>query len=100
MNKVVSPFTAFLQDAAPASNSRVFNTAAKPVSLDDLIHELRQPLGVIDSLAYFIELTTTDDNIVPRLEHIKSMLVKVNHMLEDATERGVAEWPAALRERV
>lgn len=89
MNNVVSPFTALLRDAEPASDSRSFDTAANPVKLDELIHELRQPLGVIESLTYFIELTTTDENIVCRLEHIQSMLVKMHHMLEDASERGV-----------
>ena len=97
MNTVVSQFTAFLQDAEPARDKKVFETGANPVSLDELIHELRQPLSVIESLTYFIELTTTDEKIAPRLEHIQSMLAKVHHMLEDASERGVSEWPAHLR---
>ena len=94
MNTVVSQFTAFLQDVEPTGDQEVCNTGATPVNLDDLIHELRQPLGVIESLTYFIELTTTDDKIAPRLEHIQGMLAKIHHMLEDASERGVSEWPA------
>jgi signal transduction histidine kinase len=97
MNTFVSQFTAFLQDAEPAGHEEVRKTGASPVGLDDLIHELRQPLGVIESLTYFIELTTTDDKIAPRLEHIQGMLAKIHHMLEDASERGVSEWPAHAR---
>jgi hypothetical protein len=97
MNTVVAPFTAFLQDVEPSGHEEVLKTGANPVNLDELIHELRQPLGVIESLAYFIELTTTDDKIAPRLEHIQCMLAKVHHMLEDASERGVLEWPAHFR---
>ena len=99
MNTVVSPFDTLLQDADPADHKDNFESGANPVNLDELIHELRQPLGVIESLTYFIELTTTDEKIAPRLEHIQSMLAKVHHMLENASERGVSEWPASLPER-
>jgi hypothetical protein len=97
MNTVVSQFTAFRQDAELADNREGFQTGVNPVTLDELIHEIRQPLGVIESLTYFIELTTTDEKIGPRLDHIQSMLAKVHHMLEDASERGVSEWPAQMR---
>jgi|GEM_PF-4345610 len=93
MDTVVSPFTAFLQDADPADRTGNLHSGANPVTFDEFIHELRQPLGVIESLTYFIELTTSDEKIAPRLEHIQSMLVKVHHMLEDANERGISEWP-------
>jgi hypothetical protein len=96
MNTVVSPFTSFLPDVVPAGDDADLNTGASPVHLDELIHELRQPLGVIESLAYFIDLTTIDEKIRPRLEHIQSMLTKVHYMLEDASEKGVREWPAHL----
>ena len=94
MNTVVSQFTAFLPDVEPAGDPQLSNAGATPVHLDELIHELRQPLGVIESLTYFIELTTTDDKIRPRLEHIQSMLTKAHHILENASEQGVSEWPA------
>jgi hypothetical protein len=115
MSTVVSPFTAFLRDVEPLEDSEarrapgraaeeirsasplaafeVCETGASPVRLDELIHELRQPLGVIESLTYFIELTTSDEKIAPRLEHIQSMVAKVHHILADASERGIAERP-------
>ena len=97
MNTVVYPLTACLPDAEPAGIAVDPNTGANPVHLDALIHELRQPLGVIESLTFFMELTTTDDKIRPRLEQIQSMLTKVHQMLEDANERGVSQWPSRLR---
>ena len=98
MNSAVSPFNTFLPDVAPAAHSKVSSDGVNPVQLDELIHELRQPLSVIESLAYFIDLTTTDEKIRPRLEHIQSMLTKVHYMLEGASERGVCEWPAHLHQ--
>lgn len=96
MNTVVSPFTALLQDADPLKVTESPRSGVNPVNLDELIHELRQPLSVIESLTYFIELSTTDENISSRLEHIQSMLEKVHQMLEDASERGMSAWPAHL----
>jgi hypothetical protein len=89
MNTVVAPFNALRRDANSADGNEYLLSGANPVNLDDLIHELRQPLGVIESLTHFIELTTTDECIAPRLEHIQSMLVKVHGMLEDASGRGL-----------
>ena len=94
MNTVVSSFTDLLPDVDPADGTDIFISGVNPVNLDELIHELRQPLGVIESLTYFIELTTTDEKIAPRLEHIQCMLAKVHHMLENASERGMPAWPA------
>jgi hypothetical protein len=89
MNNVFSWFNALMRDADSADGNEFFVSGANPVNLDELIHELRQPLGVIESLTYFIELTTTDECIAPRLEHIQSMLVKIHHLLENASERGI-----------
>lgn len=89
MNTAFSWFNASPRDANSTDGSEFPNSGANPVNLDELIHELRQPLGVIESLTYFIELTTTDECIAPRLEHIQSMLVKIHHLLENASERGI-----------
>ncbi len=96
MNTVVPQFTAFLPDVEPADNEEVLNTGANPVDLDDLIHDLRQPLGAIESLTHFIELTATDDKIRPRLEQIHCMLAKIHKILDDANRQGVSQWPARL----
>lgn len=75
---------------------KVSLSGVTPVNLDEMIHELRQPLGVIESLTYFIEITTSDEAIAARLQHIQGMLAKVHHILEDASVRGVTESPATI----
>ncbi len=56
-----------------------------PVLLEDFIHELRQPLGVIDSLAYYLELTATDEKSSAHLERIRAMVSQANRILERAS---------------
>lgn len=92
----VSPFTSQLLDASPAADEKLLAPGVSPVNLDDFIHELRQPLGVIESLTYFIEISTTDESIAPRLQHIQSMLAKAHHILQDASARGVSQLPAVM----
>jgi signal transduction histidine kinase len=48
---------------------------------DDLLHELRQPLSVIDSLAYYLELTCTDENAKPRLKQIQAMVNEASRII-------------------
>jgi len=55
------------------------------VPLEDFIHELRQPLGVIDSLAYYLELTATDEKSSLHLERIRAMVAQANRILERAS---------------
>ncbi|HEY6990334.1 MAG TPA: hypothetical protein VH369_18210 [Bryobacteraceae bacterium] len=82
-----SPFNALLQDASLAhadAPSRPL-TGANPVFSNDLVHELRQPLGVIDSLAYYLELTATDEKSSCHLQRIRAMVAQTNRILERAT---------------
>jgi signal transduction histidine kinase len=84
-----SPFNALLQDvslAHPDIASRQL-TGANPVFSNDLLHELRQPLGVIDSLAYYLELTATDDKSNCHLRRIRAMVAQTNRILERAVDR-------------
>lgn len=89
MNNVASPFNVVTQDAPLAHrellslNSRL--TGANPVLSEEIIHELRQPLGVIDSLAYYLELTSADENSCRHLEKIRAMVSQVNGILERAS---------------
>jgi signal transduction histidine kinase len=53
-------------------------------SIDDLAHALRQPLGTIESLAYYLELTTEDDQICRHLRQIRLMVDRASRILEDA----------------
>jgi len=84
-----SPFNALLQEASLAHAdipSRPL-TGANPVFSNDLVHELRQPLGVIDSLAYYLELVATDEKSCSHLQRIRAMVAQTNRILERAVDR-------------
>jgi signal transduction histidine kinase len=50
-------------------------------SLEEAVHELRQPLSVIESLAYYLELTSNDEAASKHLRHIQAMVVQANSIL-------------------
>jgi hypothetical protein len=85
----ISPFDELRQDA-PLAHCDVVSrqvTGANPVFSTDLLHELRQPLGVIDSLAYYLELTVTDEKSCPHLQRIRAMVAQASCILERASAR-------------
>jgi hypothetical protein len=87
MNKVVPPFKLIGQDV-PLAHSDAMTcvlTGANPVLSEEIIHELRQPLGVIDSLAYYLELTAADEKLYAHLEQIRAMVSQAHHILERAS---------------
>jgi hypothetical protein len=86
MNKVAPPFNVVTQDA-PLAHREIISrlTGAIPVLSEEIIHELRQPLGVIDSLAYYLELTSADEKICANLEKIRAMVSQANGILERAS---------------
>jgi signal transduction histidine kinase len=57
-------------------------------SLEDLAHELRQPLGVIESIAYFLEITAESDRLRGHVQHIQAMVLQANRILEQASNGG------------
>jgi signal transduction histidine kinase len=84
MNKVAPPFSVVTQDV-PLARREVISrklTGASPVFSEEIIHELRQPLGVIDSLAYYLELTTADEKIFAHLKQIRAMVSQADRILE------------------
>lgn len=54
------------------------------MALQEVSHELRQPLGVIESLAYYLELTSTDERTRGHLQRIQAMVLQANRVLERA----------------
>lgn len=56
-----------------------------PFSMDELAHELRQPLSTIESLAYYLELTAESDHIRGQLERIRLMVDRANQILAQAS---------------
>ncbi len=53
-----------------------------PAALHDLLHEIRQPLGVIESLAYYLELTASEERVRVHLQRIQAMVAQANRILE------------------
>jgi signal transduction histidine kinase len=87
MNKVAPPFNLTTQDV-PLAHREIFTrklAGAIPVLSEEIIHELRQPLGVIDSLAYYLELTAVDERLYAHLEQIRAMVSQANRILERAS---------------
>ena len=51
-------------------------------SFDDLAHDLRQPLSVIEALAYYLEITSGDEKVCAHLQRIQAMVSEANCILE------------------
>jgi hypothetical protein len=61
------------------------NPSTDAISFEDFIHDLRQPLGVIESLSFFLELTSTNStNSGPHLRKIRVMVHQAHRILEAA----------------
>ena len=85
MNEVALQFNPMRQDVSLAHGDvPSITTGVNPVFSEDLIHELRQPLGVIDSMAYYLELKAIDERSCAHLAQIRSMVCQVNRILERA----------------
>ncbi|MBV8069403.1 MAG: hypothetical protein JO270_05820 [Acidobacteriaceae bacterium] len=78
----VSPFAIPGQEVSSAQSDVA---GVHPDTLDQLIHELRQPLSVIESLAYYLELTVSDNTCCTHLQKIRLMLLKAHAILEQAS---------------
>jgi signal transduction histidine kinase len=84
MNQIFNPVSAPGQDALLG---RLDLTPpqirhSKDTALEELAHELRQPLGVIESLAYFLEITAEDEQLCGHLQRIQAMVVQANRILD------------------
>ena len=84
MNDVLSQVAMARQDATLARGITKGNQIAgvSPAALDDLVHELRQPLSAIDSLAYFLEITSPDDKVRGHLQRIQAMVSRAHGILD------------------
>ena len=54
----------------------------RPASIDELAHDLRQPLSVIETLAYYLEITSPDQKVCGHLRHIQAMVAQANTILD------------------
>jgi len=92
MNQQLSPHIPFTPQDGSVTRSSVNSRQAslKALSFDEFVHELRQPLGVIESLAYYLELTSHDEKVNAHLQRIQLMVLQVNRILERACVPEVA----------
>jgi len=88
MNEVLSKFSLPRQDVSLARGELRGGQFAgvSPAALNDLLHELRQPLGIIESLAYYLELTSTDEKIRINAQRIQAMVLQAHGILERAAD--------------
>lgn len=52
--------------------------------LEDLIHELRQPLSTIENLAFYLQLVSSDSTVCGHSERIQELVAEANRILEHA----------------
>ena len=95
MDELANQYSVSRQDGDLARGGRENRREAvgvSPVALEKLIHDLRQPLGAVDSIAYFLELTVTDEQASPHLERIRTMVTRASQILDHAA----AAWSKTL----
>ena len=68
-------------DAVPCHSARPQESV-----LDNLVHELRQPLSVIESLAYYLELTCKEEKSLPHVQQIQAMVRQASRILDGAKD--------------
>ena len=93
MNEVQTTLPAPSQDVSLGHGdlrcSRKLDMQSTPLS--ELIHEVRQPLEVIETLAYYLEMTSSDDRVCAHLQKIQAMVLRANQILQQ-TEHCPAFW--------
>ena len=52
-------------------------------SMDELVHDLRQPLSTIECIAYYLEITTSDERVRAQAERIHAMIWQAHRILEN-----------------
>jgi signal transduction histidine kinase len=84
MQDLPSPISRSAQSIAHAEDQEACALNGSIVDLEDLIHELRQPLSTIEALAYYLELTSADSSKTSRLRQIREMIAQASLILERA----------------
>jgi signal transduction histidine kinase len=83
-NEALSKFVMPRQDVTLVREDPTGNHIAgvSPAAVDELQHELRQPLSSIDSLAYFLEITSSDETVRQHLQRIQLMVCRAHAILD------------------
>ncbi len=86
MHNVQRKTAASTQDVSPGYGDLRCNRKAETqyTPLNELLHELRQPLDVIETLAYYLEITSSDELVCTHLQKIQAMVLRANQLLESS----------------
>lgn len=84
MQNLSSPILRSVQSVADAEEHEACTLKGSIVDLEDLIHELCQPLSTIETLAYHLELTSADLKRAARLRQIRELIAQASLILERA----------------
>jgi signal transduction histidine kinase len=84
-----------MQDALPMSSPSITGDRSK--QLDDLCHDLRQPLSAIEMIAYSLQQTVSplDRDVLHRLDQIRQMTAQMDSLLNDACAPDEEATPVA-----
>lgn len=58
-------------------------TRSAEAVIDDLAHDLRQPLSAIDHLAYLLQMSATDCTVLTHLQQIQDLVSQANRVLDE-----------------
>jgi hypothetical protein len=85
MKEAFSVTTSRHSSAVPRSGlSDPRERGVSPRDMQDFAHELRQPLSTIESLAYYLEMTESDEQVSRHLQRIRAMVYKAHQILNEA----------------
>jgi hypothetical protein len=63
----------------------LLNANIPMTSMDNLVHELRQPLSAIEHLAFYLQLVSEDPVVCMHSQRIQDLIGQANEILEKAT---------------
>jgi len=67
-----------------SEETNVCLTDSTAAMIDELAHELRQPLSAIEHIAFLLEMSATDGKAVAYIEQIQDLIEQANRVLEKA----------------
>jgi nitrogen-specific signal transduction histidine kinase len=83
----MSPYTALSssrlnQDSSGETKHRL--TDSTEAMIDELAHDLRQPLSAIEHLAFLLQMHVTDGTAAGYIEQIQDLIEQANRVLDNA----------------
>jgi len=65
-----------------SQTTRCGSASIEQSTVAELVHELRQPLSVIECLAYYLEMTSGDNSVCQQMQRIQRLVWEANRILE------------------